>query len=431
MVLMKRQFKINLPNTLALFPVEAELSRDNTDKAPVRGVALIIAIMIISIMMMFATDFIVSSTVDLTLATAERDNIKAEYVAKSGANWAMWLNIFDYGLDLQFSSSREPMMQQAKSAVGPLWNKLNEIFPYDAPLDLTQVSTFAKAFGMSGFMDASIIEMLQSLGGELGVGVADEGGKINLNACYQSRTICKTVMMMVNALLTCTDVEQDYMKTANIKPNEIAAKIQDWIDGDQSAEAESGQSSEDDAYQKRKPPHKSKNGPLDTIDELKVVDGWTDELHAYFSPYLTAYPFTYPQDKEKNVFRVNVNSVNQEVLRCFFSRELNSPEAKENFTKKVKEILDKDSQLASDDSSLNGLLKDVIGYQSDAGDKGKESDKSTWLATSSRAFRVQAKGIVGNQTRIIDYVIERQSVAQRKGSSSPGAPWRLDGYFRQ
>lgn len=426
---MKRLFKIKLPETIAFFPVAPVEKDEPVERRPVRGVALIIAIMIISVMMMFASDFIVSSTVDLTMATAERDNIKAEYVAKSGANWAIWLNMFDYGLDIQFSSSQEPMMKQAKAAVGPLWNKLNDVFSFDSPLDLSQTATFVKAFGMSGVMDASIIEMLQSLGGEMGIGVVDEGGKINLNACYASRTVCKTIMMMVNALMNCTEVEREYMKSENIKTTEVVAKITDWIDGDQSAEAESGQSSEDDAYGKRVPPHKSKNGPLDTLDELRVIDGWTDDLHTYFSPYLTLYPFTYNQDKDKSVFKMNINSMDQEVLRCFFSRELNSPDAKEGFVKKLKEISDQGSQLATSDADVAKVLKEIVGYQGDASEKGKESDKSTWLSSSSRAYRIRAKGIVGNQTRIVEYILERQAIVQRKGTPAGGPPWRLDGFF--
>ncbi|MCX6123703.1 MAG: type II secretion system protein GspK, partial [Proteobacteria bacterium] len=150
-----------------------------------------------------------------------------------------------------------------------------------------------------------------------------------MNVCYQSRTTCKTVMLMLDALMNCTDVEREYIKNANIKTSEIVAKIQDWIDADSSVDPAAGVSGEDEPYQKRKRPHKAKNSPLDTLDELRVVDGWTDELHAYFSPYLSVYPFVHAQDLDKGAFKLNINSMDQEALKCFFSRELKTPEAKE------------------------------------------------------------------------------------------------------
>lgn len=415
-----------LPKTTALFPIDPDPEIDLTTRKS-RGVALIIAIMIISVMMMFASDFIVSSTVDLTMASSERDNVKAEYVAKSGANWALWLNLFDYGIELNFSASKDPAMQQAKSAIGPLWGKLNDVFPFETPLDLSNIDTFAKAFGMNAFMDSKTIEMFKALGGELGVGVEDEGGKINLNVCYQSKPACKITVMQLDALMNCSPVEQDYLREKNIKSSEVVAKIQDWIDGDQSVEPNSGVSSEDDPYQRRVPPHRAKNSPLDTLDELKTIDGWSDELHVYFAPYLTVYPFVHSQDREKTAYKLNVNSMNPEVLRCIFSRELGNPEAGENFSKKYRELIEKNGKLAGSDSEVEGLIRDLIGFKIDPSEKGKEGDKGSWWTTSSRAYSIRAKGVVGNQTKIVELFMERQSPAQRKiAPTSP--PWSVDGF---
>ena len=273
------KFAWRMPNLHFGFPVELE---EGSTKPSVqeksRGVALMIAVMIISIMIMFATDFIVSASVDLTLATAQRDNIRAEYVAKSGANWALWLNLFDYGLELQFSTSKDPTMQQAKEAIGPLWDKLNEVFPFDQPLDLGSIDSYSKAFGLSSFMDSKLIDLLKNLGGELGVDVSDESSKINLNGCYVGAAECKFVTTQVEALLGSTAVEQEYMRDHNYKPAELAARIQDWIDSDSTAEPASGFTDENEPYQRRTPAFKAKNSPMDSVDELKIVEGWNDEL---------------------------------------------------------------------------------------------------------------------------------------------------------
>ena len=424
--------KDKLPRIYWGFPVgPEEPSCQNgveADRSKSRGVALMIAIMIISIMIMFATDFIVSASVDLTLATSQRDNIRAEYVAKSGANWAIWLNLFDYGLDLQFAASKDPGMTQTKAAIGPLWDKLNEIFPFDSPLDLTVVDTLAKAFGLSGFMDSAVIGLLKNLGGEIGVDVSDESGKINLNSCYRGKTECKFVVAQLQALMSCTPIEQDYMRDHNAKPSELAARVQDWIRSNNTADPASGYSDANDPYKRRTPSHTVKNSPMDSVEELKVIEGWTDEIYTYFSPYLTVFPFTYQQDPEKASYKLNVNAFNQEALHCFFSRELSSPEAHEKFVRKYKELMEKDGRLAADDKALDGVIRDLFGYKVDGTDKASENDRSSWFTTQSHTYRIRGKGIVGTQTRIVEYVLERQTVAQHAAINDRPV-WRFD-WFR-
>ena len=405
-------------NTFWLFPVSPE----QEDRLPreQKGIALMIAVMIISIMMMFAADFIVSSTVNITRASSQRDNIRAEYVAKSGVNWALWLNLFDYGLQLQLGS--DSSMKAMSDAIGPLWDKLNMLFPFDTALDLSEVDKFAAVMGLTGMADTKVVEMLKLLNGELGIEVIDETGKINLNVCYQSQAECNVILMQIESLMNCTAVEQDFNRQNNIKPSEISRRIKDWVDKNNVAEPGSGFNDESDPYQKRKPPHKTKNSPMDSVDELLMVDGWTRELHAYYSPYMTVWPF--PDVTSKNGYKLNVNTMPQEALRCMFGRELGSPDAMAKFAKRYKEMMETTGRLASSDADLQTLLGDLFGYRSEGQDKGGSGDRGSWLTTESRAFRIKAKGIVGEQTRILEYVIQRTTPNQLAASSSMN-PWSL------
>jgi type II secretory pathway component PulK len=411
-----------LPKTLFLFPVGDR--QDDAAPKGERGIALMVAVMIISIMMMFAADFIVSSTVNLTRASAQRDNIRAEYLAKSGANWALWLNLFDYGLQMQLGA--DPTTKAMKDGMGTLWDKLGMVFPFETGLDLDQVDKFAAALGLNALMDSTVIGMLQSLGGVLGVEVTDETGKININVCYQSPAECGIIIMQLEALMSCTAVEQDYNKQKNIRVSELVRHLTDWVDKNSVAEQGSGYSDENDAYQKRNPPHKAKNSPLDSVNELLLVDGWNRELHAYYAPYITAWPL--PDQTSKNAYKINVNTMPQEALRCMFGRELGSPEVNEKFVKKYRELMDKSGRLAASDGELQALIADLIGYKSDAADKGKPVDKGGWLTTESKAFRIKAKGIVGEQTRILEYVIQRSS-GQQMAAGTVTSPWTMS-FFR-
>ena len=411
-----------LPKTLWLFPVSPQVE----EAAPreQRGIALMVAVMVISIMMMFASDFIVSSSVNLTKASAQRDNIRAEYIAKSGVNWALWLNLFDYGLQLQLSG--DPAMKTMRDAIGPLWDKLGVIFPFDTPLDLGEADKFAAVMGLTGMADANVVNMLKRLGGELGVGVIDETGKINLNVCYQSQADCNIILMQLEALMNCTAVEKDYNRQNNIKPSELARRIKDWIDKNGVAEPGSGFAEENEPYEKRKPPFKAKNSPLDSVDELLLVEGWTRELHSYYSPYLTVWPF--PDVTSKSGFKLNINTMPQEGLKCMFGRELGSPDAMAKFVKRYRELIETSGRLAGTDADLQSLIGDLFGYRSDGQEKGGAGDRGAWLTTESRAFRLKAKGIVGEQTRILEYVIQRTTPNQLAASPSM-APWTV-AFFR-
>ena len=412
------------PNLLFLFPVGTHDAKESKESLSHKGMALMVAVMIMSIMMMFVADFIVSSTVNLTKAAAQRDNIKAEYVAKSGANWALWLNLFDYGLQLQLGA--DPTTKAMKDAIGPLWDKLNIVFPYDSGLDLSQSDKFAQIFGLSSIMDSNVINMLKSLGGELGVLVEDESGRINLNVCYASQAECNITMLQLESLLNCTAVEQDYNKQNNVKPSELVRRIKDYIDKNNVAESGSGFSDENDPYGKRNPPQKTKNSPLDNINELLQVEGWTRELHEYYSPYLTVWPFL--DITNKNAFKLNINTMPPEALRCMFGRELNNPESIERFVRRYKDLMEKSGRIAGSDSELQSILGDLVGYKSEGSDKGGASDRVSWLTTEAKAFRIKAKGIVGEQTRILEYVIQRSN-AQQLAASNGGPPWSLS-YFK-
>ncbi|MCS7045930.1 MAG: type II secretion system protein GspK, partial [Gemmataceae bacterium] len=92
-------------------------------------------------------------------------------------------------------------------------------------------------------------------------GVTDEGGKININALIK---LDPTGEMLYNALLKLPGMT-----------SELAACITDWVDADDQPR-EGG--AEIDVYSSENPPYRTKNGPLDSLEELLLVRGMTPEL---------------------------------------------------------------------------------------------------------------------------------------------------------
>jgi hypothetical protein len=92
-------------------------------------------------------------------------------------------------------------------------------------------------------------------------GLIDEGAKLNLNVLMQ---LDPTGQTLYNAL----------MMLPNMTSN-IAWSIVDWLDSDNNV---SPGGAEDDYYMSLSPPYHCKNGPLESLEELLLVQGVTPQL---------------------------------------------------------------------------------------------------------------------------------------------------------
>ena len=134
--LLKKIKKVKMPQTHWGFPINGDCASDSAvEKEGLRrekqkGISLLIAIMTIAIMVSFVADLIVTSSVQLELAMASKDKIKAEYVAKSGGNLALFILTISHGIDLVKSSNQ--FKQEVYDGPESLWNFLNSIPVYGA-----------------------------------------------------------------------------------------------------------------------------------------------------------------------------------------------------------------------------------------------------------------------------------------------------------
>ena len=92
-------------------------------------------------------------------------------------------------------------------------------------------------------------------------GVVDEAGKINLNALLQLDSTGNAGSTM---LMLLPNMTQD-----------VANAILDWMDPDDTPRASGAES---DYYSSLNPPYQCKNGPLDSLEELLLVQGVTPQL---------------------------------------------------------------------------------------------------------------------------------------------------------
>jgi type II secretory pathway component PulK len=255
------------------------------------------------------------------------------------------------------------------------------------------VSTFQEQFELSKVQDSGVLSMLSSIDGSFTMIVQDETSKININYCAVGQGIkCST---MLNALLSCP-AEKEFLNKKKVIAKELVGFLRDWADSNQKPEASTGTSSESDPYSDRDPKVDVKNAYFDTIDELKMIPGWDDDMHRVFAPYLTVYPKPEETAKQSEVF-VNFNSADRSMLACLL------PKSRRECAESAASHMDARKKLEVALSSGSGGLKEAIGQYF------CESRKEAVQQFSYRSdvYRINVIATVGDQTKEISTVIMR------------------------
>ena len=93
----------------------------------------------------------------------------------------------------------------------------------------------------------------------------------------------------------------------------LMEKTVDWIDPDQVPQLNGA---EDDRYTSREPPYRPANFWFVSISELQAVDGYTTEIYTALEPHITALP---PAGNERR--KININTATDVVLASLVDNE--------------------------------------------------------------------------------------------------------------
>jgi len=212
---------------------------------------------------------------------------------------------------------------------------------------------------------------------------------------------------MFLALMRCP-AEADFLESKRLDATELFYLIKDYVDEDKKAESESGFNDESIPYSRMKPPRTIKNAPFESIEELKMIPGWDEEVHAVFSPYLTVFPFK--RDGESDL-KLNLNTLPKAVLRCFFPN--GEIDCRDTYNEKLAD-LQSGNAIAGSTSEIASSLKTVF-----CADEKDEKEKSQWFGVSSSTFRVQAGGYVGDTEKKFEAVFFRDTSSTSGTTSTP------------
>ncbi len=129
-------------------------------------------------------------------------------------------------------------------------------------------------------------------------GFTDEDGRLNLNAINRGNYSIAVRFFML------AGVEEERARI-------IAASIADWIDQD-SFVSVADYGAEDDYYENLPQPYRCKNRPFDTIEELMLVRGMTEDIFNEVKDAITIFP------RHPARLTVNINTARPLVMRALF-----------------------------------------------------------------------------------------------------------------
>ncbi len=258
-----------------------------------RGQALIIVLLIVAILTAVIVEFAYTTRVNIDITMRMRDSIQAQRIAVAALEIEKNILL----LDLSISPSADYAVTGELNEKAQLWSQIANF-----PLPVT--------------MKEQNIGIMRGL-------ISDEAGKFDLNALIGSDTI--------TANQTLDGICRRLFEELKLDPNTVDV-IEDWIDSD---ELPRPYGAESEYYEGLNPPYRSKDAPLDSVTELKmmkgidtktfnVLMGKTDvngkplmqPADAMDSPFFTVFPKYYDPN---STFKINVNTASPVLLAAMYN----------------------------------------------------------------------------------------------------------------
>jgi type II secretory pathway component PulK len=207
-----------------------------------RGIVLPAVLVVVVLLTLAAYEFSELMTAEYRAAESNRRAVQAHALADSGIHYAAALlsNTDTFTNTLNSNPFNNPQMFQGII-----------VQPSDKPYLQGRFSIVAPPplGGTSGTSQPVVF------------GAVDESGKVNINALIQ---LDSSGQIAYNVLMSLPNMTDD-----------VANSIIDWIDPDSDPRTDGA---EDEYYSSQNPPYHTKNGPLDSLEELLLVKGVTPQL---------------------------------------------------------------------------------------------------------------------------------------------------------
>ncbi|MEI6092995.1 MAG: hypothetical protein WCQ47_04845 [bacterium] len=269
-----------------------------------KGMALLLVLTSVVIITVMIVELNYNSRIASTVSANYKDEVIAEYLAKSSVNIAL-LRLAIVRKIKTFKSGDFTVPSEVTSMI------ISMPFMFPPPTELLAIT------GIGGEMDLGLSTMLNKIKTENNiskVGKFDNSimgmdSRININMVpltEESVTTFKEQMKNLYASTVLSD--ESFGHRYSMEEFEILLNnIVDWIDAD--SESRNG-GDEARYYDKKDPIYKPRNAPIPTISELHMIEGMNDELFDIITPMMTVF----------SSGSINVNKISAEMWKTVDSR---------------------------------------------------------------------------------------------------------------
>jgi type II secretory pathway component PulK len=421
-----------------------------------RGIALILALVMVVLMTAFAVEFNYNTHVQNLSAYHYRDSTRSYYLAKGGLRIYGMLLIF--GRQLEGNQMIAAMIQQfglnidgaamlcrsvpfldtamlryltgtggsvddeeKEGLMGLLGLGGDESDETITPPPLPSASDQAaardrreRAERERGYIDetdegGSERRRLMDFEGDFKVDCADESSKVDING-FSSNTWASRPLeqhptaMMLFGMMSPEEYDPLFEERLKMDRWELIANIKDWVDPDTQRSGLWG-GDEDSLYDDFDPRYRSKNTRFDSLEELRLVAGVNDEVYETWAPSLSVHTKNY---------KVNVNSASPQMIRSLI-RAFTDPMLVPDIRLDTEVV----PLLIAERMFLPGPFRNGTDFINRVKAKGIVFDPAAEQAlkglvtTKSRVFRLTATGYVNESTSTIETTIRVNSSSIR------------------
>jgi general secretion pathway protein K len=295
-----------------------------------RGVALLAVLLGIALMTLVVVDFAMTSGLGFVEAANQANELRAAYLARSAIAIGLGLLAADARSDTQSSSPTDTLSDVWAMPFPPM------------PLE----------------------------GGTVTLSIVDEARKLNINSMIgQNGAVNAGQVGKIQRLFTVLDVNVDLIQG-----------ILDWITPNSSGDIGGGTA---EYYLGLRPPYQPRYGPMPTIADLQMVEGFNESIFNRVSPFLSVMPEA----------AVNANTAPPQVLAAL------EPELTED-QKLVEEIVEARAIRPF------GATTDIMNLP----DLANVAQKlSTDVGVKSTFFTITGTGTYAGARKIITATVHRES----------------------
>ncbi len=247
-----------------------------------KGIALIMVLVTLAVIAATTHQFVYTSEINHASAKNSVSELKAHYLARSVINLTRIL------LKVQ-----EKVLDRNRAFLGDI--QLTDFIQMLLPAFFGEgAGLLAGALGVDS-QDIHGLEYKKSFGEAMLEDISSEDGKINVNCAYVRSDQDPQVIRLATGLMALmADTRYDILfETADEMGNyndreTVVSAIIDYIDADT---AKFGQetAAEDYGYETKVDSYEAKNNIIDSVEELRLVRGVTDDFWANFGESLTVY----------------------------------------------------------------------------------------------------------------------------------------------